>query len=138
MGLLVAETTALITPSVKSRKKSSTATAAATPPASPPSQKVSRFRRGLLRAIKNAVIPMRTGSIAASSDSSKRALHIDAYLPTQPALQSASTSRTTGIPPVLPIQSPRSVLLAAIRGRCQHHCSVLCGLTPNAYGGQRY
>ena len=46
------------------------------PAAMPPSQKASRLSMGRGREIKSATIPIRTGSIAAISDSTRTALHI--------------------------------------------------------------
>ncbi len=74
LRLLAAETNAVSTESVKSRRKSSAPTAATIPAAIPPTQKATRLSMGLGREIKSAVIPIRTGSIAASRDSARTAL----------------------------------------------------------------
>ena len=64
-----------ITESVKSRRKSRAPKAATMPAVMPPTQKASRLSMGLGREIRSAVIPIRTGSIAASRDSAITALH---------------------------------------------------------------
>src|ERR1700757_229103 len=105
IGLLVAESTARITERVKSRRKNSTANAAPMPAAIPPSQKASRLSMGLGREIKSAVIPIRTGSIAASSDTAMTALHI-VYPGSNAAVPKGNTRRRGGNILVAHVSSP--------------------------------
>ena len=90
---------------------------------------------GLGREIKSAVIPIRTGSIAASSDSTRTALHTDAYLwpntavVTGKPLQRRLSRVVAHISPVSPTRRWLSVPLAAIHIGCQHHSPAMTTAT---------
>src|SRR6185312_1328564 len=87
IGVLEEETTSRMMESAESRRKTSTTNAVAIPAAMPPSQKTNRLSMGRGREIKNAVIPIRTGSIATTSDSTRTALLIaGTYFPTNLAV----------------------------------------------------
>src|ERR1700758_3211076 len=137
---LEAESTARITESVNSRRKRTTPSAAPTPAAMPPDQKASRLSMGRGREIRSAVIPIRTGSIAASMDSRRTALDIDAYFGTNVAAPTAEPLRrrlsdvVADISIVSLVRRSLSVQLAAIRIGCQHYSLRNTGWHPPLMG----
>ena len=75
VGLLKGEAVIRITESDHSRRPTSTSTAMVIPADIPPSQNANRLSMGRGREINSAVIPIRTGSSATTTDSARIALH---------------------------------------------------------------
>jgi hypothetical protein len=97
------------------------------PAAMPPSQKASRLSMGLGREMSSAVIPIRTGSIAASSDSTRTALDIGAYPWPNAAVLTGN-----------PLQRRLSRVVAHISTVSLMACRLSVQLTPIHIGCQHY